>query len=139
MFSAHNFFVDPSSMAYGRPKYDKYLVWPFFLELFAKHEKNGKNCLFFNDFSSSKIVNILGLVIDRGNPRAPLERFIQAPWFEPKFSCVSGPSRHNSPKSENHVMPSTELGYSPYFFLVKNTKGILCRPKAPIDPQIGMA
>ena len=33
---------------------------------------------------------ILGLVIDRGNPNAPLETFIQALWLEPKFSSLSG-------------------------------------------------
>ena len=45
---------------------------------------------FFADFFISKIVNISGLVIDRGNPNAPLERFIQAHRFEPKFSSLSG-------------------------------------------------
>ena len=78
-------------MAYGRSKYDKKIgVGPFILELFAKNEKIRKKLHFFTDFWSSKIVDISGLVIDRGYPRAPLERFIQARRFEPKFSSVSG-------------------------------------------------
>ena len=78
-------------MAYGKFIYDKKTgVGCFILELFAKNEKSVKNLHFFTDFSNSKIVNISGLVIDRGYPRAPLERFIQARRFEPKFSSVSG-------------------------------------------------
>ena len=85
------FFVDPPSMAYGKFKYDKKPgVGGFILELFAKKEKNVENLHFFTDFSNSKIANNSGLVIDRGNPNAPLETFIQALWLEPKFSSLSG-------------------------------------------------
>ena len=78
-------------MAYGKSIYDKKTgVGCFILELFAKKQKNQKKLPFFTDFLSSKIVDISGLVIDRGYPRAPLERFIQARRFEPKFSSVSG-------------------------------------------------
>ena len=67
------FFVDPPSMAYGKFIYDKKTgVGCFILELFAKNEKSVKNCIFFTDFSISKIVHISGLVIDRKNPKAPL-------------------------------------------------------------------
>ena len=73
------FFVDPPSMAYGKFIYDKKTgVGCFILELFAKNEKSVKNLHFFTDFFNSKIANNSGLVIDRGNPNAPLETFIQA-------------------------------------------------------------
>ena len=72
------FFVNPPSMAYGKFKYDKKPgVGRFILELFAKKEKNVENLHFFTDFSNSKIANNSGLVIDRRNPKPPLERFIQ--------------------------------------------------------------
>ena len=68
LFSApQKFFVDPPTMDYGK-------------------SRNAKK----TDFFISKIVNISELVIDRGNPNAPLERFIQAHRFEPKFSSLSG-------------------------------------------------
>ena len=74
-----NFFVDPPSMAYGKFIYDKKTgVGCFILELFAKNEKSVKNLHFFTDFFNLKIANNSGLVIDRGNPNAPLETFIQA-------------------------------------------------------------
>ena len=78
-------------MAYGESRNAKKTgVGPFILESFTKNEKIRKKLPFFTDFWSSKIVDISGLVIDRGYPRAPLERFIQACRFEPKFSSVSG-------------------------------------------------
>ena len=72
--------VDPPSMAYGKSIYDKKTgVGCFILELFAKKKQNKRQKLhFFTDFSISKIVNISKLLIDRRNPKAPLERFIQA-------------------------------------------------------------
>ena len=92
LFSApKKFFVDPPSMAYGKSRNAKKPdLGLFILELLAKIKKNGKNWHFLADFFISKIVNISGLVIDRGNPNAPLERFIQARRFEPKFSSLSG-------------------------------------------------
>ena len=92
LFSApKKFFVDPPSMAYGKSRNAKKTdLGLFILELLAKIKKNGKNWHFFTDFFISKIVNISGLVIDRGNPNALLERFIQARRFEPKFSSLSG-------------------------------------------------
>ena len=67
-------------MAYGKSIYDKKTgVGCFILELFAKKRKKKRQKMhFFTDFSISKIVNISGLLIDRRNPKAPLERFIQA-------------------------------------------------------------
>ena len=71
--------VDPPSMAYGKSIYDKKTgVGCFILELFAKKQTKRQKLHFFTDFSIWKIVNISGLVIDRRNPKAPLERFIQA-------------------------------------------------------------
>ena len=80
LFSTQIFFlVDPPSMTYGKSIYVKKTgVGPPILELFPKNEKSVENLHFFTDFSNSKIVNISGLVIDRGNPKSPLERFIQA-------------------------------------------------------------
>ena len=79
-------------MAYGKSIYVKKTGFgPPILELFSKNEKNLENLHFFIDFSNSKIANNSEMVIDRGNPKPPLERFIQALWFEPKFSSVSGP------------------------------------------------
>ena len=86
-------------MAYGKSRNAKKTdLGLFILELLAKIKKNGKNWHFFADFFISKIVNISGLVIDRGNPNAPLERFIQARRFEPKFSSLSGHQAAQMPK-----------------------------------------
>ena len=86
-------------MAYGKSRNAKKPdLGLFILELLAKIKKNEKNWHFLADFFISKIVNISGLVIDRGNPNAPLERFIQARQFEPKFSSLSGHQAAQMPK-----------------------------------------
>ena len=100
LFSApKNFFVDPPSMAYGKSRNAKKPdLGLFILELLAKIKKKWKKLTFLADFFISKIVDISGLVIDRGNPNAPLERFIQARRFEPKFSSLSGHQAAQMPK-----------------------------------------
>ena len=65
-------------------------VGPFILELFTKNEKMCKKWHFFTDFSISKNVNISGLVIGKANPKPPVERFVQARRFAPKFSSLKG-------------------------------------------------
>ena len=86
-------------MAYGKSRNAKKTdLGLFILELLAKIKKMEKIDIFSLIFFISKIVNILGLVIDRGNPNAPLERFIQACRFEPKFSSLSGHQAAQMPK-----------------------------------------
>ena len=78
-------------MAYGKSRNAKKTgVGPFILELFTKNEKMCKKWHFFTDFSISKNVNISGLVIGKANPKPPVERFVQARRFAPKFSSLKG-------------------------------------------------
>ena len=91
--------VDPPSMAYGKSIYDKKMVLVVsFLSYLQKKRKKRQKLHFFTYFQISKIVNISGLVIDRRNPKAPLERFIQACRYEPKFSSLSGHQEALQPK-----------------------------------------
>ena len=81
------------------PEMPKNLISDFlFLSYWQKLKKKWKKLTFLADFFISKIVNISGLVIDRGNPNAPLERFIQARRFELKFSSLSGHQAAQMPK-----------------------------------------
>ena len=83
--------VDPTSMAYGESRNaKKTCVGLFILESFTKNKKMAKQLHFFTVFSLLKIVDISGLVIGRANPRSPVESFVQAGRFAPKFSSLKG-------------------------------------------------
>ena len=73
-------------MAYGKSRNAKKLVLDLsFLSYSQKNEKIREKLPFFTDFWSTKIVDILGLVINRRYPRAPLEKFIQAVDLNPNL------------------------------------------------------
>ena len=91
-FKMASLMLNPPSIACVESRYDKKPVSSFIHELFEKTKKFIDNCLLSLIL---KIVNISWLVIDRGNPKASSDRFIQFRWFAQyfstlKFSSVTG-------------------------------------------------